>query len=76
MTTAVTVVIPTYNRAASLRVALEHIGRQTYTAGALEVVVVDDGSTDNTSAVAARPQPFPLRYIRQAIDEKTFVKAV
>lgn len=45
---AVSVVIPTYNSLELLRVALEHLARQTLDADELEVLVVDDGSTDGT----------------------------
>ena len=45
----VTVVIPTYNRASWLPQALESVCQQTYQRR--EVIVVDDGSTDNTEGV-------------------------
>ncbi|MDY6945264.1 MAG: glycosyltransferase family A protein [Pseudomonadota bacterium] len=45
----VSVIIPTYNRAALLREAVESALQQTYSP--IEVVVVDDGSTDDTGAV-------------------------
>ncbi len=45
------VIIPTFNRAALLREALDSIFAQTFTD--YEVIVVDDGSTDDTSAVIA-----------------------
>jgi glycosyltransferase involved in cell wall biosynthesis len=45
------VIIPTYNRAALLREAVESVFAQTFTD--YEVIVVDDGSVDTTSAVVA-----------------------
>ena len=47
----VSVIIPTYNRAAFLRRALQSVQNQTRQAD--EVIVVDDGSTDATAAVVA-----------------------
>ena len=49
----VSLVIPTYNRAYSLRRLLRTLARITQPAGGLEIVVVNDGSTDETSTVAA-----------------------
>jgi glycosyltransferase involved in cell wall biosynthesis len=47
----VSVNIPTYNRAHLIRHALDSVFRQTYPN--IEVVVIDDGSTDGTRAVVA-----------------------
>lgn len=45
-----TVIVPNYNHASSLPLCLAAIARQTYTP--LEVVVVDDRSTDDSVAIA------------------------
>ena len=50
MAELVSVIIPTYNRADLLGRALESVIAQTYRP--LEVVLVDDGSTDHTAEVA------------------------
>jgi glycosyltransferase involved in cell wall biosynthesis len=47
----VSVIIPTFNGRRYLRETLESVFAQTYRA--LEVIVVDDGSTDSTAAVVA-----------------------
>jgi GT2 family glycosyltransferase len=52
MPPGVAIVIPTWNRAALLAQALETLGRQTYPIE--RVIVVDNGSTDDSAAVATR----------------------
>lgn len=47
---AVSVVIPAYNSAAFLRQAIDSVLDQTYSD--LEIIVIDDGSSDDTEAVA------------------------
>ncbi|MHB1171591.1 MAG: glycosyltransferase family 2 protein [Lacisediminihabitans sp.] len=49
MITAISVVIPSWNDAELLAVCLEALARQTRPAD--EIIVVDNGSTDNTAAV-------------------------
>ena len=56
----VSIIIPCYNQAQFLADSIESALTQTY--GRTELVVVDDGSSDNTAELAAR---YPVRYIRQ-----------
>ena len=58
-----TVVIPTYNRALTVPRAIRSVLAQTH--ADLELVVVDDGSNDNTKAVVSRFTDPRLRYLRQ-----------
>jgi glycosyltransferase involved in cell wall biosynthesis len=58
---SVTVVIPCYNQAHFLGEAIESVLAQSYPD--FEIVVVDDGSTDDTSEVAGRYEK--VRLIRQ-----------
>ncbi len=51
-TTRVTIAIPAYNAQATLNETLLSVRRQSHIA--LEIIVVDDGSTDATAAIAAR----------------------
>jgi glycosyltransferase involved in cell wall biosynthesis len=56
----VSIIIPCYNRAEYLGDTIESALAQHYPA--VEVTVVDDGSTDDSPAVAAR---YPVRLVRQ-----------
>jgi glycosyltransferase involved in cell wall biosynthesis len=58
----VSVVIPTYNNAALLHETLDGVRRQTFRD--LEVIVVDDGSTDETAEAVSRYDS-SIRYVRQ-----------
>ena len=57
----VSVVIPTYNRAYILKRAIDSVLNQTETN--LELIVVDDGSTDNTKEVVESYSDVRVRYI-------------
>ena len=69
MSMRVSVVIPTYNCAARLVQALESVAAQTYARERIEIVVIDDGSGDDTAervarfAAGAAPE---TRYVRQS----------
>jgi glycosyltransferase involved in cell wall biosynthesis len=61
------VVIATYNRADTLRVALDRLRDQTLDKGNFEVIVVDDGSPDHTEAMVAeylKSTTLTLKYLR------------
>lgn len=47
----VSVIIPTYNRAGTIAAAIRSVQEQTY--APVEIIVVDDGSTDDTRSVMA-----------------------
>lgn len=62
-TPTVSVVIPTYNRAKFLGAAVASVRAQTYPCA--EIVIVDDGSTDDTPGVVARLGD-GVHYVKQA----------
>lgn len=57
----VSVIIPTYNRAASIAASIQSILDQTWQN--YEIIVVDDGSTDNTRQVVENFADDRIRYI-------------
>ncbi|SCY09018.1 Predicted glycosyltransferases [Lachnospiraceae bacterium XBB2008] len=58
----VSVVIPTYNREKELCNSVKSVLEQTYSN--LEIIIVDDGSTDNTEQFVAGIQDERVRYIK------------
>lgn len=64
MNPKVSVIIPTYNRAAMVRNAIESVLAQTFSD--LEVIVVDDGSSDGTGRILEEIYGDRIRYYAQA----------
>ncbi len=57
----ISIVIPTFNEEANIVRALESIYKQEYPTKCLEVIIVDDYSTDNTLALAKK---FPVKILK------------
>lgn len=60
--TTVSVVVPTYNRADVLPRTIESVRTQTY--DDIELIIIDDGSTDNTSEAVKNTDEDWIRYYR------------
>lgn len=63
-----TVVIPTYNRAGFIKNTVQGFLNQTYSN--FEIIIVDDGSTDNTEEVAAGMVNDKVKYFKKANAER------
>lgn len=66
------IVIPTYNRAHFLSTAIKSVLNQRYTDW--ELIVVDDGSTDNTKEVVMRYNDKRIKYIYQENAERSVAR--
>jgi hypothetical protein len=63
MTPLVSIVVPVYNAAATVTQAIGSLLQQTYRH--FEIIVVDDGSTDESSTVVRRIQDSRLRFFQR-----------
>jgi glycosyltransferase involved in cell wall biosynthesis len=63
------VVLPTYNRAGFITSAVQSVLAQTY--GDWELIIIDDGSTDNTKEIVAKFTDTRIRYIWQQNAERS-----
>jgi glycosyltransferase involved in cell wall biosynthesis len=61
----ISTIIPTRNRADLLPLALDALRKQSLCKSRFEVIIVDDGSTDNTQSVLKEFEDLPLRVFRQ-----------
>jgi glycosyltransferase involved in cell wall biosynthesis len=68
----ISVIVATYNRASSLRETLAALAAQTLPVSEYEIIVVDDGSTDDTSDCVAKfaseNPSLNLRYERHSVN--------
>jgi glycosyltransferase involved in cell wall biosynthesis len=62
----VTICIPTYNRSNYLIYAVNSVFQQTYSD--FELIICDDGSSDNTSEIVGQWNDPRLRYIRHSVN--------
>ena len=62
------IIIPSYNRASFLMKAIQSVLNQTHTN--FELIVVDDGSTDNTRELIENSTDPRLKYIFQQNAER------
>ncbi len=70
----VSVIIPNYNRQEPVLRALDSLRQQTLPADQFEVIVVDDGSTTDTSEIGRQQFPFPFQFLYKRNEGATIAR--
>ncbi|PLS17542.1 hypothetical protein CVD28_11115 [Bacillus sp. M6-12] len=60
----VSIIIPSYNRYPLNLLTLRSLEKQTFDMDKMEVILLDDASTDSTPLLKSYPAPFPYHYVR------------
>jgi glycosyltransferase involved in cell wall biosynthesis len=68
------IVIPTYNRAGFIRQAIESVCLQSFTN--FEILVIDDGSTDDTEEVVSGIRDSRIKYVKKRNEERAIARNV
>ena len=66
-TPTVSVIIPVYNGADTIAACLDSLLQQTYPAEAYDIIIAENGSTDDTSAIV---QGHPVGAVREQLVRK------
>lgn len=66
------IIIPTYNRADKIANAIDSVLQQTYPH--YEILIVDDGSTDNTDEVVSNYDDKRLKYFKKKNEERSIAR--
>jgi glycosyltransferase involved in cell wall biosynthesis len=70
----ISVVIPVYNGEKSIVEVLDSILGQTYPVESLEIIVVDNNSTDKTSSLVRSYKSLPIKYVFETKQGRSFAR--